>query len=106
MLWTFTNAYKQAIADINKGTYGTHGYNLTLKNGGISLLQTKYISTPVWKEIGRRKAGHRLGEDQGSQRDDEERRPQADRIGAEGTQETAAARPGRRGRLTDMPETV
>jgi basic membrane protein A and related proteins len=57
VLWTFTNAYKAAIADINKGTYGTHGYKLTLKNGGISLLRTKYIPTSVWKEIGRAKLG-------------------------------------------------
>jgi simple sugar transport system substrate-binding protein len=57
VLWTFTNAYKAAIADINKGTYGTHGYQLTLKNGGISLLRTKYIPTSVWKEIGKAKLG-------------------------------------------------
>jgi basic membrane protein A and related proteins len=57
VLWTFTNAFKAAIEDINKGTYGTHGYSLTLKNGGISLLRTKYIPTSVWKEIGRAKLG-------------------------------------------------
>jgi simple sugar transport system substrate-binding protein len=57
VLWTFTNAYKAAIADINKGKYGTHGYQLTLKNGGISLLRTKYIPTSVWKEIGKAKLG-------------------------------------------------
>jgi basic membrane protein A len=57
VLWTFTNAFKAAIADINKGTYGTHGYQLTLKNGGISLLRTKYIPTSVWKEIGKAKLG-------------------------------------------------
>jgi basic membrane protein A and related proteins len=57
VLWTFTNAYKAAIQDINKGTYGTHGYNLSLKNGGISLLRTKYIPTSVWGEIGKAKAG-------------------------------------------------
>ena len=44
VLWTFTNAYAAAIKDINAGTYGTHGYNLSLKNGGVSLLKTKYIS--------------------------------------------------------------
>ncbi|HZR93446.1 MAG TPA: BMP family ABC transporter substrate-binding protein [Gaiellaceae bacterium] len=57
VLWDFTNAYKAAIADINKGTYGTHGYDLTLKNGGISLLRTQYVPTSVWKEIGQAKAG-------------------------------------------------
>ena len=43
VLWNFTGAYKQAIADIKSGTFGTHGYNLTLANGGISLLHTSYI---------------------------------------------------------------
>jgi basic membrane protein A len=57
VLWTFTNAYKAAIGDIDKGTYGTHGYDLTLKNGGISLLRTKYIPTSVWQEVGKAKAG-------------------------------------------------
>jgi basic membrane protein A and related proteins len=57
VLWTFTNAYKAAIQGINKGTYGTHGYNLSLKNGGISLLRSKYIPTGLWKEIGKAKAG-------------------------------------------------
>jgi simple sugar transport system substrate-binding protein len=57
VLWTFTNAFTAAIKDINKGTYGTHGYQLTLKNGGISLLRTKYIPASVWKEIGKAKLG-------------------------------------------------
>src|SRR5436190_1472439 len=51
VLWSFTDAYKKALADINGGTYGTHGYNLTLANGGISLLKTRYISAKVWNEI-------------------------------------------------------
>ena len=51
VLWNFTDAYKKALADIDKGTYGTHGYNLTLANGGISLLKTRYISAKVWNEI-------------------------------------------------------
>src|SRR5207244_5984565 len=57
VLWTFTNAYKAAIADISKGTYGTHGYNLDLKNGGISLLKTRIITANVWAEVGKAKAG-------------------------------------------------
>jgi basic membrane protein A and related proteins len=51
VLWNFAGAYKQAIADIKAGTFGTHGYNLTLGNGGISLLQTKYIPASVWTKI-------------------------------------------------------
>ncbi len=50
-LWDFTGAYKQAVADIQNGTYGTHGYNLDLANGGISLLQTSNIAPAVWTQI-------------------------------------------------------
>jgi basic membrane protein A and related proteins len=51
VLWTFTNAYKSAISDVNHGTFGQKGYVLTLKNGGISLLKTKYISAGLWSQI-------------------------------------------------------
>jgi basic membrane protein A len=51
VLWNFAGAYKQAIADIKNGTFGTHGYQLTLGNGGISLLQTSYIPASVWSKI-------------------------------------------------------
>jgi simple sugar transport system substrate-binding protein len=51
VLWNFTGAYKQALADIKAGTFGTHGYNLTLGNGGISLLKTSYIPASVWSKI-------------------------------------------------------
>jgi len=55
VLWDFTNAFKKAIGDVNNGTYGTHGYNLDLKNGGVSLLRTKYIPTSVWAQVGKAK---------------------------------------------------
>lgn len=51
VLWNFTGAYKQALADIKAGTFGAHGYNLTLGNGGISLLKTSYIPASVWAKI-------------------------------------------------------
>jgi basic membrane protein A and related proteins len=51
VLWSFTSAFKQAISDIQADKYGTHGYNLTLSNGGISLLKTRYIPAKVWKQI-------------------------------------------------------
>jgi basic membrane protein A len=51
VLWSFTRAFKQAISDIQANKYGTHGYNLTLSNGGISLLKTRYIPANVWKQI-------------------------------------------------------
>src|SRR5207249_679703 len=56
VLWSFTGTYNQAIKDINGGTYGTHGYNLSLANSGISLLHTKYISAAAWAAITKAKA--------------------------------------------------
>ena len=50
-LWNFTGAFTQAVKDIKNGTYGRHGYNLDLANGGISLLKTAYIPASVWSEI-------------------------------------------------------
>jgi basic membrane protein A and related proteins len=57
VLWDFTGAYKSAIKDINNGTYGTHGYNLSLKNGGVSLLKTRYISGSLWSTLQQTRAG-------------------------------------------------
>ncbi len=51
VLWNFAGVYKQALQDIKAGTFGTHGYNLTLANGGISLLHSKYIPASVWAKI-------------------------------------------------------
>ena len=56
VLWSFTDTYNRAIKDVNNGTFGTHGYNLSLKNGGISLLKTKYIPTATWAAITRAKS--------------------------------------------------
>ena len=51
VLWNFTNVDKAIIGDVQNGTFGTHGYNLTLGNGGISLLKTAYIPASVWKLV-------------------------------------------------------
>jgi basic membrane protein A and related proteins len=51
VLWTFSKTFTQAVKDVNAGTYGTHGYNLDLKNGGVSLLKTKYIPASVWAAV-------------------------------------------------------
>jgi simple sugar transport system substrate-binding protein len=56
VLWDFTKTFNQAIKDIDDGSFGTHGYNLSLKNGGISLLHTKYIPAAAWAAITKAKA--------------------------------------------------
>src|SRR5436190_8763925 len=61
VLWNFTGVFKQAIKDINNGTYGTHGYNLSLKNGGISLLKSKFIPAGTWSSIQKAQASIKAG---------------------------------------------
>src|SRR5438477_8814025 len=51
VLWDFTGTFKQAIKDVGAGTYGTHGYDLSLKNGGISLLHSKNVSAAAWAAV-------------------------------------------------------
>jgi simple sugar transport system substrate-binding protein len=51
VLWNFTTAYKTFIGQLQSGTFGKQGYNLTLANGGISLLHSKYIPASVWSQI-------------------------------------------------------
>jgi basic membrane protein A len=51
VLWNFAGVDKQALQDIKAGTFGTHGYNLTLANGGISLLHSTYVPASVWAKI-------------------------------------------------------
>jgi simple sugar transport system substrate-binding protein len=56
VLWSFDKTFTQAVKDVNSGTYGTHGYNLDLKNGGISLLKTRFIPAAVWAQIQKAKS--------------------------------------------------
>jgi len=51
VLWNFEPAFKQAIEDIDNGTFGKEVYTLNLENGGISLLKTDQIPADVWSEI-------------------------------------------------------
>src|SRR5438132_4243683 len=51
VLWSFAQTFTQAVKDVNAGTYGTHGYNLDLQNGGVSLLKSKYIPAGTWSQI-------------------------------------------------------
>jgi len=44
VLWNFTGAFEDAIAQIDAGTFGTSVYTLDVANGGISLLDTPNIT--------------------------------------------------------------
>ena len=77
VLWNFTGAYKQAINDINGGTFGMKAYDLTLKNGGISLLKTPYAPASTWALDRQGAEGHHRGYRQGARDDDQGRGRQA-----------------------------
>jgi basic membrane protein A len=57
VLWNFTGAYKTAINQVNAGTFGTKAYDLTLANGGISLLKTPYATASTWALVAKARKG-------------------------------------------------
>ena len=50
VVWDFTPVDKQAIAEVEAGTFGRATYRLDL-DSGIKLLRTSYIPAAVWAEI-------------------------------------------------------
>jgi simple sugar transport system substrate-binding protein len=50
VLWNFKAVFAAAVADINNGTFGTHVYFLSAKNG-IKMLKSRYISNANWALI-------------------------------------------------------
>jgi basic membrane lipoprotein Med (substrate-binding protein (PBP1-ABC) superfamily) len=50
VLWNFTSVFQQAVNDINNGTFGTHDYFLSAKNG-IKMLKTRNIRQRDWNLI-------------------------------------------------------
>ena len=57
VLWDFSGAFEQAVADIDAGTFGEQGYVLDAANGGIGLLQTDHISDEAWAAVEAASAG-------------------------------------------------
>jgi len=57
VLWDFAGTFKQAIADINAGTFGNQGYVQDVGNGGIALLQTDHITPEAATAVETAKAG-------------------------------------------------
>lgn len=51
VVWNFQPAFKQAIEQINNGSFGTKGLTLDLANGGISLLQTPQVPAAAWAKV-------------------------------------------------------
>lgn len=57
VLWDFAGTIKQAISDIEAGTFGNQGYVQDVSNGGIALLETKNISADAATAVAAAKAG-------------------------------------------------
>ena len=61
VLWDFAGTFKQAIADINAGTFGNAGYVQDVGNGGIALLETDHMSAEGKAAVETAKAGIAAG---------------------------------------------
>lgn len=48
VIWDYKPVFEAMLTDIEAGTFGTHGYHLTLSSGSIRLLQTPNIPAAVW----------------------------------------------------------
>ncbi len=57
VLWDFSGTFKQAIADINAGTFGNQGYVQDVANGGIALLESAHITPEAKAAVETAKAG-------------------------------------------------
>jgi simple sugar transport system substrate-binding protein len=51
VIWNFEPAFKEAIQQVNDGSFGTKGLSLDLANGGISLLKTDLIDDATWTAV-------------------------------------------------------
>ncbi|MBH0115910.1 BMP family ABC transporter substrate-binding protein [Salinibacterium sp. NG253] len=57
VLWNYGPTYVQAIKDIEAGTFGESGYELTVDNGGLTLQETDNITAEIQSAIDAAKAG-------------------------------------------------
>jgi simple sugar transport system substrate-binding protein len=57
VLWNYDGTFKQAIADIDAGTFGNEGYIQDVSNGGVALLETDHITPEAMAAIEAAKAG-------------------------------------------------
>ncbi|HEY4277342.1 MAG TPA: BMP family protein [Conexibacter sp.] len=57
VVWDFRPAFRQAVEDVDNGTFGEHTYTLDLANGGISLLRTDQGSAAAWSAVAQAQRG-------------------------------------------------
>ncbi|PZQ82827.1 MAG: BMP family ABC transporter substrate-binding protein [Ancylobacter novellus] len=51
VVWNLTPVYAAMIADIKADKYGSHNYDINLKDGSVTLLKTSHIPADVWTQI-------------------------------------------------------
>ncbi|MFC3057609.1 putative B6 ABC transporter substrate-binding protein [Paenirhodobacter populi] len=51
VLWNLEPVYAGMIADVKAGIYGTHNYDINLKDGSVDLLKTANIPDDIWTEV-------------------------------------------------------
>lgn len=51
VVWNMEPVYTAMIEDLKAGTYGTHGYQISLADDSVQLLKTPHIPEDVWGEL-------------------------------------------------------
>lgn len=44
VVWDFSSLFEQAMRDVAGGTFGTHGYDVSVQAGNVGLLETPYVT--------------------------------------------------------------
>lgn len=51
VVWNLTPVYTAMIQDLKADKYGTRNYDISLKDGSVTLLKTSHIPEDMWKEV-------------------------------------------------------
>lgn len=57
VLWNFAGAYRDAVADVEAGTFGTKTYTLTVENEGLTLQDNKQLSDEALAAVAKAREG-------------------------------------------------
>lgn len=51
VVWNLEPVFQEMIEDIKADKFGTHNYDISLRNGSVSLLKTSQIPEDVWTQV-------------------------------------------------------
>ncbi len=51
VLWNMEPVYTAMVEDLNDGTFGTEGYQISLADDSVQLLKTEHIPEDIWNEL-------------------------------------------------------